>query len=291
METTNMGSGHRTEQQLKLLCESRNRLIRETLISANERLHIEELADHLVAQDVFVVSSSTYQSKLNQAILDLHHDTLPRLSEAELVEYDRGTKLVGASAFTPSEVKWHEGDQLQQLLAQFNASSVDNSGNIGIVKGFDSVLRHGRKLADEAEQEFFTIYATTDLLEDECLGYGERLLARGVSLHIGSQNPEVRELSRVHLPDATVWEPQLDWLNTPSYPRVGRLILADREKVIFSILTEPPSEDNAPEEIGLVGEGADSPLVVLVRELLGTRLDHLDYQSDDFHTKITQQYD
>jgi len=32
----------------------------------------------------------------------------------------------------------------------------------------------------------------------------------------------------------------------------------------------------------MTGDGTTIPPVVLVRELLGPRLDHLDYQSDDF---------
>ncbi len=32
----------------------------------------------------------------------------------------------------------------------------------------------------------------------------------------------------------------------------------------------------------MVGDGRANPLVTLVRELLGPRLEHLDYQSDQF---------
>ena len=286
-----MEPGHRTDKQLQLLSDPRNRAIRDTLIGADSPLHVEELAHRLVEQEIFVVSSATYEKKLDKVIFELHHDRLPRLSEAELVEYDRDANLVSEKPFPESEVRWHDDANVEQLLTHLDSSSKAETGDIGVLEGFDSVIRYGRKLVDEADKELFTLYATTDLLEEECVQCGERALARGVSLHIGSRNPAVRQLTREHLPDATVWEPQLDWLNTPNYPRVGRLVLADRRKVIFSLLTEPPTEDSAPEEIGLVGEGKDSPLVVLVRGLLGARLDHLDYQSEDFRSELTHYHD
>ncbi len=155
--------------------------------------------------------------------------------------------------------------------------------------GLEAAFEYARKLADEAEDELFTLYVTTDLLESDCLLHGKNALNRGVRIAIGSQNKSVRERCREGLPEATVWDPQLDWLNTPTYPRVGRLILMDRRKVMFSVLTEPPA--NGPEEVALVGTGAENPLVVLVRELLGPRLDHLDYQSDDFRSTHFQSHD
>lgn len=56
---------------------------------------------------------------------------------------------------------------------------------------------------------------------------------------------------------------------------------------ILTVLTEPPSEAGSPEEVALVGEGEANPLVVLARELLGPRLDHLDYQTDDFISNLS----
>lgn len=64
------------------------------------------------------------------------------------------------------------------------------------------------------------------------------------------------------------------------YPKVSRLIFADRETVVVGLWTE--SDDGTKTEVAMIGEGASNPLVVLARELLGSRLDHLEYQSDDF---------
>ncbi len=73
----------------------------------------------------------------------------------------------------------------------------------------------------------------------------------------------------------------MDWMYEQSnFPKVSRLIVADRESVVVGLWRDGP--DGSKSEVAMVGEGKTNPLVVLVRELLGSRLDHLDYQSDDF---------
>lgn len=64
------------------------------------------------------------------------------------------------------------------------------------------------------------------------------------------------------------------------YPKVSRLIFADRETVVVGLWEK--SDDGTETEVAMIGEDEANPLVVLTRELLGSRLDHLDYQSDDF---------
>ncbi len=274
----------RTEDQLELLCDVRNRAIRDILAEADGAIRLEELADRLVGRDVDVVTSETYDDRLDRTSLELHHHRLPELAEVDLVEYDPETNLVSPKPPVASEVEWRDEGHFETLVTRLGA--ISEEGDVGVIEGLDSAFEYARKLADEAEEELFTLYVTADLLEDECVRHGERALNRGVNISIGSQNETVRELSREGLPEAAVWEPQLDWLNTPTYPRVGRLILMDRRKVMLSVLEEPPSEGAAPGETALVGTGEENPLVVLVRELLGPRLDHLDYQSEEFRGKL-----
>ncbi|WP_425607338.1 DUF7344 domain-containing protein [Halomontanus rarus] len=281
-----MGFNLRTENQLQLLCDSRNRAIREILNEATGALHVEELADQLVARDVTMVSSSTYDDKIEEAVIEFHHERLPKLAEVGLVEYDSDENLVSYRPLPESQVDWQDETDLKELVTHLETAHKSEEGDIGVVEGLDSAFEYARKLADEADEELFSMYATTDLLEDECVRHGENAIARGVTIYIGSQNETVRRLCREELPEATVWEPQLDWLNTPTYPRVGRLILTDRRRVMFSVLKEPPSGTDAPEEIAMVGDGEENPLVVLVRELLGPRLDHLDYQNDEFQSDL-----
>lgn len=283
-----MNNGDGSTAHLSLLCDPHHRAIHHILREEPGSLTVEELANRLVTAETGIVPSATYEEQVDETLITLHHQTLPKLAAADLVSYDSSANLVSVATPPAHAVEWHDSRDIDQVLSQLDGVPAMEPDSIGTLDGFEAVRDYGRMLADTATDEFFTLYATTDLLEEDCLGYGERLLERGVSLHIGSQNSQVRELTNEHLPGAIVWEPQLDWLNTPSYPRVGRLILADRERVVFSVLPEPPSADSTPTEIGLVGKGEDSPLVVLVRELLGARLDHLDYQTDDFRQSLTR---
>ncbi|XVH32220.1 DUF7344 domain-containing protein [Haloferacaceae archaeon DSL9] len=290
----------RTEDQLQLLCDAHNRAICDILTETEGPLHVTELADQLVAREVHIVSAATYDQKRDNASFELHHVRLPKLAEVDLVEYDPEANLVSQKSSPASMVEWQDEKALTTLITHLPTARGGEAGDVGVIEGLDSAFEYARKLADEATEELFTLYATTDLLEDECVRHGERALGRGVTISIGSQSETVRELCREELPAATVWEPQLDWLNTPTYPRVGRLILIDRRKVMLSVLTEPPSEEGSPEEIALVGDGEEialvgdgeeNPLVVLVRELLGPRLDHLDYQHDDIRSYLTTNND
>lgn len=276
-----MGLDPRTEDQLRLLCDGRNRTICDILTETDGTLHVTELAEEIVARDVNVVSGATYDDALDTQLFELHHNRLPKLAEVDLIEYDRTGNRVSQKASPASVVEWSNEGPLATLVTHLPPGHEGDEDEVGVIEGLDSAVEYGRKLAGEAESELFALYATTDLLEDECLRHGRRAIDRNVTISIGSQNEIVRRRCREGLPEATVWEPQLDWLNTPTYPRVGRLILVDRRNVMLSILTEPPSEQGAPEEIALVGSGETNPLVVLVRELLGPRIDHLDYQTDD----------
>ncbi len=276
----------RTEDQLELLCDAHNRAVCDVLGEAGASLHVAELADRLVARSVDVVPSDVYDEGLDRTRLELHHDRLPRLSEVDLVEYDPASNLVAPPSSPTSDVGWRGEATIERLVTYLETLRGDEESDLGVIEGFESAFRYARKLADEAEEELFAIYVDTDLLEDECLSHGEDALERGVRIHLGSRNGTVRDLCRENLPEATVWEPQFDWLNTSSYPRVGRLLLADRRKVMFSVLEEPTSEGDPSEEVAFVGTGEDNPLVVLVRELLGPRLDHLDHQSADFRREL-----
>lgn len=276
----------RTEDQLALLCDGRNRTVCEILGSTGGPLLVEELADRLVTRGAGVIRSEVYDEKLDRTRIDLHHGRLPKLADADLIEYDPATNLASAGSSPASDVAWRDETDLEQLVSFLETHHEGEEGSFGVIEGLDSAFRYARKLAGEAEEELFGIYASTELLEDECLSHGEEALARGVDIHIGSQNDTVRDLCRENLPGATVWEPQVDWLNTSTYPRVGRLVLVDRRKVMFSVLEEPASTGDPSREIALVGNGEDDPLVTLVRELLGPRLDHLDYQSDGFRSEV-----
>ncbi|SIR92440.1 hypothetical protein SAMN05421858_4571 [Haladaptatus litoreus] len=270
-----------------ILSDPHYREILAVLEDAKRPLHITELAEQLVKRDETMISADEYERQLKQERLSLHHNSLPRLAEYGVIDYDLEENIVSSRPNVVTEIDWLDEDVFDQLLAKFPTDSQSTENPIGVLEGRQAAVEYGKQLADEAEEELFCMYVSTDLLEEECLSHAEDALNRGVELYLGSQNPEVCDLCRKRLPEVTLWEPQHTWLRAPSeYPTVSRLVLVDRRKVMLAILDEPNSDSSYPEERTIVGDGEDNPLVVLVRELLGPRLDHLDYQSPDFQSEI-----
>lgn len=274
--------------QIQLLGDPEHRAIVRILDEAAHSLHVEELSRRLVDRETALVDTAEYENRLDETILSLHHNRLPRLAEAELIDYDREANRAACREPPAPDAERYEITSIDELISLLPTSNSDDSEEgIKEITGRQSVIEYGRKLADEAEEELFCMYVGTDLLEDECIKRAEQAIDCDVTMYMGSQNPEVRELTRKHLPEATIWEPQLDWLNTPTYPRVGRLVMIDRRKVMLAILEEPTDDEPHPEETAVAAEGEEHPFVVLVRDLLGPRLDHLDYQSEDFRSELS----
>lgn len=81
----------------------------------------------------------------------------------------------------------------------------------------------------------------------------------------------------------------MDWMYPDSkFPKISRLILAVRNEVV---LGQWLKNGNTKQEVAMIGDGTTNPLVVLVRELLGARIDHLDYQSDDLLEQLPFTHD
>ncbi|WP_227380351.1 DUF7344 domain-containing protein [Haladaptatus halobius] len=257
------------------------------LEDASRPLHLNELAERLVKQNETVMSSDEYEHHLKRKQITLYHNSLPKLADFGFIDYDQEANVVTSRNDAMLDIDWHEEDMFAELIARFETDRQSDENSIGTLEGRQAALEYGRQLADEAEEELFCMFVSTDLLEEKCLCHAEDAIDRGVEIYVGSQNSTVRDLIRSHLPEVTLWEPQRGWLNTPSrYPKVGRLVLVDRQKVMLAILDEPNSDGKHPKETVMVGKGEDNPLVVLVRELLGPRLDHLDYQSADFQKEL-----
>lgn len=271
---------------IQILADPRNRMILRHLNSVEGPLGVTQLADALLQQENTLVSSPEYEEGLEQTRISLHHHRLPKLDDAGLVEYDPKANVISDPAPLEMSAEWQDMDTIDDLLGRFSSGQRTHEHPVGIIKGRERVVEYGRWLFDTAIDEVFCIYITPDLIGEQCLTHVKDACNREVDVMLGSQNPEVRSLAREWLPDVTVWEPQQDWRNDPmAYPKVGRLVLADREKITLAILDEPGSDGVSP-ETALIGEGETNPLVVLVRELLGSRLDHLDYQTKDFRTKL-----
>lgn len=261
--------GSREETVLRLIADTTNRAVLTALDDAARGLSVTELAERI---------GSTERER---TVVSLHHNHLPRLDEAGLIEYDREECVATAAIDSGADPEWTELEVLGEFRSRFEAGRGVDGRAAGVLEGSEAIYEYARELADEAETELFLVYTSDELLDAEWLPHATNAIDRGVELYAGATSPETRDFFERRLPRATIWDPQRDWLYDRShYPRLSRLIVADRETVVVGLWVE--DADGTRREVGLIGEGATDPLVVLVRELLGPRLDHLDYQSEDF---------
>lgn len=260
------------EEIIRVLTYATNREILTALNDAPRGLSVTEIAEQLVSAD---------EKELNQLIISLHHKYLPQLDEVGLITYDHDENVVTTGDHSTGDADWMDVEALDELLSQFGTGYRPDEHTVGRLEGRETVYNYCRDLADRADEELFLIYASDDLLDEACLPHAEDAIERGVEVHAGTKNGDAREFFRERLPEATIWEPQMDWMyEQANYPKVSRLIVADRETVVVGLWDEDAT--GAKTEVAMIGEGRTNPLVVLTRELLGPRLDHLDYQSDEF---------
>lgn len=221
---------------------------------------------------------------VERVLQQLHHVHLPKLADAGIVSYDVDEKRVRYVGHPDLNDEWLVADT--EDTPRPILSMAERSRDMWTLRGRENVTERGRALCAEAEEELFMMFTVEDTVETACVRRIQDAIDRGVDVYLGTQNRQLRDLVRKHVPEVTIWEPQLDWLNLPpNHEKVGRLIMADREKIMVGTIGEH-GPDGRPQETAITGEGIDNPLVLLLREMLGSRLDHLDAQSEDFLEEI-----
>lgn len=255
----------------------RRRVVLATLRDADGPLTRPDLVErvHARLEDAGADESLTP----DELLTELHHAHLPKLEAAGLVASDdAGTvEYHGHPALADEWLDFGDDETPSAILP-----SARRSDDLWTIEGREDIVAHGQSLFDAADDELFLMVTTDGLLDEECIRRLQAAVDRGVDAYLGSQTPAVRDLVRERVPEVSLWEPQLDWLNLPpDHETVGRLVMADREAVMLATLGD---ETDGPhrEETAIAGAGENNPLVALLRELLGSRLDHLDAQSEDF---------
>lgn len=269
------------DQVLESLADKRRRVILTSLYRNEGTMDRTDLAVEVSNK---VQNDAETSVAIEEVLWEIHHRHVPKLVEAGLVRYNTAEGTVTYKGHPDLDEEW--------LVAGVNdtpraiLSSANQSADIWTLEGRDNVTERGRALCDSAEEELFMMFTVEGTVETACVRRIQDAIDRGVDVYLGTQNKELRDLVREHAPEVTIWEPQLDWLNLPpNREKVGRLILADREEIMIGTIGDEGS-DGIPLETAVTGAGEDNPLVMLLREMLGSRLDHLDAQSDDFRSQI-----
>ncbi|WP_394740167.1 DUF7344 domain-containing protein [Natronococcus roseus] len=215
----------------------------------------------------------------------LHHVHLPKLAAAGLASYDARSGAVSYCGHPLIEdTEWFDLHLPEAPRAVLSVA--EPSQDIWRLDGRANVIEHCRALCEYADDELFLLYTDEDLIEAACLRCLQDAVDRGVDVYVGTQTPAIRDRVREQVPGVTLWEPQRDWMNiSPEREKVGRLLFADREAIMLGTLSKH-NDHGIQNETAITGAGEDNALVMLVRELLGSRLDHLDEQSADFLEEI-----
>lgn len=274
------------ERIIHLLSERTTQTVLTTLWEADGPIGLTELVDGLLANEDVERRANRGDRHRTELLISLHHNQLPKLDAAGVLSYDHEARTVTPAGQYPAATQWRDLDAIDELLSRFDVNGRPDSNSIGVLEGSEQIYQYSRDLAARADDELFLIYTSEELLHEDCLPHARNALDRGVSLYAGAKSVDARRFFRECLPEATVWEPQFDWMYDGSTaPTISRLIFADRETAVVG-LWDNGGVDGERREIAMVGDGATNPLVVLLRELLGPRLDHLDYQSDDFLSSL-----
>ena len=272
------------------LADSRRRTILTVLGNQYHPLSSETLARDVAAREAGTAARDVSRGRVEQVLTSLVHVHLPHLNDAGLVGYDPEASSVSYEGHPTLRIEWLDSDpdRLQTAAESTPGQSIetDSSNDVRTLRGRESIVTTGQSLCESAEEELFMMFTTTGLLEEGCFRRIEDAIDRGVDVYVGSRDPRVREIVRDRAPEVVLWEPQLDWLNLPpNGESVGRLVFADRKAVLLGTLGTSAADDEY-DETALIGEGTDNGLVVLVRQLLGSRLDHLDTSGETSQFEI-----
>lgn len=276
------------------LADPRRRSLLSVVAEQHRPIDVRTLASDLAAPELDGRDRDDPAETVDRVERSLVHTHLPHLADRELIEYDPDENLVAYEGHPELRARWLASGFDRGRSALTDASPTNHRADalpvnrdaagpgVQTADGRESIVSLGQSLFERADEELFVMITTTGLLEEGCFARLEDAIDRGVDVYLGSREPLVRDAVRERLPEIVLWEPQLDWLNLPPHGgSVGRLVLADREAVMLGTLGEAAIDDDGYEETAIYGAGEDDALVILVRQLLGSRLDHLDAQSED----------
>lgn len=268
-----------------ILASARNRTVLDILSHQYGSVHVDTLARELGAREYDCPESDVDSAVVERVRTSLQHHTLPRLATASLIEFDVEDSAVAYTGHPDLRVAWTHSVLAPDFRASLTGDTDDQE--VASIEGREDVVSFGQSLCDRADEELFCLFTETDLLEAGCLTRIQNAADRGVDVYLGTRDPAIRAYVAEHAPGVVLWEPATDWLSLPvEGDRVGRLLLADREAVMLGTLGERTADGYAAEQ-AIVGDGGESALVVMVRQLLQSRLETLSGDADRFEAELT----
>ena len=266
------------------LADLRRRTVLDVLSHQYGPIHVDTLARELGAADANVAESEVPDDDIDRLLTGLHHVHLPILSDAGLVTYDRDAETVSYTGHPQLRVPWMHSVFEPDFRASLTGESEPQE--VGTIEGREQVVSFGQSLCDRADEELFCLFTATGLLEAGCFTRIQDAARRGANVYLGTCDPTVREFVQANAPEVVLWEPQTDWLDFPVQERrIGRLVFADREAVMLGTLGDR-DPDGVHEERAIIGEGADTTLVTMIRQMVEPQIEELADQSEHASNRL-----
>ncbi|WP_049924990.1 DUF7344 domain-containing protein [Halopiger goleimassiliensis] len=275
------------------LADERRRTVLSVLGAQYHPISTETLARDVAAREAGTTERDVSSERVASVRTSLVHAHLPLLAECGLVTYDAEDDHVSYQGHPELRAEWLVDGVTTAESSDDGDSSDDDADpfaetpDVETIDGRESIVTTGQSLCERADDELFVLVTASSLLEEGCLRRIEDAADRGVDVYLGTRDPTVRELVRERAPSVDLWEPALDWLTPPpERDAVGRLVLVDREAVLLGTFGRSSSDGRAFDERAILAEGVDNGLVVFVRQLLGSRFDHLEGGRSGFRSEI-----
>ncbi|WP_049998769.1 TrmB family transcriptional regulator [Halococcus sediminicola] len=158
-----------------------------------------------------------------------------------------------------------------QALESLDEDTVQNDSNVWTTTGTETITRRAIGFIDQADEEVILIVKSEQVVSKRLLNRLRAAHERGAAIYLGTLSESVHERLKETVPDAAVFESELDWLQPQAGEEdeaIGRLLLVDRDMLLLSSLEQHPHRESA-----LWSEGVGNGLLVIARRLLSAGLD------------------
>lgn len=164
------------------------------------------------------------------------------------------------------------GDTLHAIESR-DISTSRNAQEIWSLSGADAINERAQRILAEASGEVIVVVGAEAVLTDRLYDALGEAIDRDVDVLFGALSSSTRNRVRDRLPHAEVFETELGWLEGTSEedPSIGVLVMADRNTLLVSSLTEHGPDERS-SETAIYGSGFSNGLVIIARRLLARGL-------------------
>lgn len=217
------------------------------------------------------------------------YETMDRLREKGLVEIHEAEPRMYQAVTTDTAIKLlrkeYESyfDTVEETLQQIEPAYKEAEQGVWALNTHDQVTGRVVELVSEADDEVVLLVLDDNLLDRDVLDALADASDRGVDVHVGTIVEETRNRVDEADVDARVFTTDLiEWFNAMSgSPRIGRLLLVDREPVLVSAL-HTEELPGVPNETAVWSDGIDHGFATFAERVMTYELQkNVDDESEE----------